>query len=148
MKMIEHVGTVVALEGDQAVVELRSGESCEAGPLVGRLGACGCCAGARPERRLRVERAGLEAGDTVRVSVPAYAGYVRAAAVYGLPLAGFVAGLIVGGRFEPPGGANGTATIVGGLAGLAVAGAAAVLAIWLLGKGRNRPQVRRLSSLP
>ena len=148
MKMIEHVGTVVAIEGDKAVVELQSGQACDTGPLGGRLAACGCCAGERPERRLYVERAGLEAGDAVQVSTPAYAGYVLALAAYGLPLAGFVAGLIVGGQFEPAGGANDTATIAGGLAGLAVAGAAAVLVVRLLNKGRSRPQVRRVDSGP
>lgn len=138
MKMLEHVGTVVAIEGDRAVVELETGAKC------GTAASCGCCAGLRSGRRLQVERAGLEAGDTVEVSMPAYAGRLRAMAVYGLPLAGFVAGLIVGGRYEPAGGANDTATIIGGLAGLLVGGAAALLAGRLLSTGRNRTQVRRV----
>ena len=44
MKMMEHVGTVVAVEGDRATVELRGGDGCEAGPLF------------RPPWRLRLLR--------------------------------------------------------------------------------------------
>lgn len=138
MKMMEHVGTVVAVEGDRAVVELEAGADC------GAAASCGCCAGQRSARRLQVERAGLQTGDTVEVSVPAYAGRLRALLVYGLPPAGLVAGLIVGGRYEPAGGANDMGTITGGLAGLLVAGAAALLAGRLLSTGRNRAQVRRV----
>jgi positive regulator of sigma E activity len=140
MKMIEHVGTVVEVEGDRAVVELETTESC------GSSAACGCCAALQSgRRRLQVEKNDLEAGDTVEVTMPAASGYLSILVVFGLPLALFVVGMVIGARFEPPGGANDMATIIGGVAGLALAVVVAVFVNRRLSKGKNRMQVRRLS---
>jgi positive regulator of sigma E activity len=116
VKRIEHVGTVVSIEGERAVVQLRVDASCRSGFT------CACCSALRPEaRKIRVERGDLEEGDTVRVSAPAYAGYLATLVVFILPLVLFVAGVVVGGRLEPSGGAHGTPTAIGGVLGLLLA---------------------------
>jgi positive regulator of sigma E activity len=141
MKMIEHVGTVVEVEGDRAVVELETNESCGTGA------ACGCCAALQTgRRRLQVERDGLEAGDSVEVTMPASSGYLSALVVFGLPMLLFVVGMLVGQQFVPPGGPNGMAPIVGGVAGLAVALVVAALVNRALSTGKNGIRVRRLTA--
>lgn len=140
MKMIEHVGTVVEVEGRRAVVEVETNEQC------GQGASCGCCAALQQgRRRLQVESNGLEAGDRVEISMPAYSGYLSALVVFGLPLVLFVVGMLIGGRFEPTGGANDMATIIGGVIGLAVAVLVAVLVNRAMGKGKHQIQVRRVS---
>jgi len=141
MKMIEHVGTVVEVEGDRAVIELETNESC------GSSASCGCCSALQSgRRRLRVERNGLEAGDDVEVTMPAASGYLSALVVFGLPLVLFVVGMLIGGQFEPAGGANDMATIIGGVCGLAVAVVIAIFVNRALSTGKNRLQVRRVAA--
>jgi len=140
MKMIEHVGTVVEVEGDRAMVELETNESC------GSSAACGCCSAMQSgRRRLQVERNGLQAGDSVEVTMPAASGYLSALVVFGLPLVLFLVGILVGGQFEPAGGANDMATIIGGVAGLALAAVIAMIVNRALSRGKNRIRVRRLA---
>ena len=116
MKKVEHVGSVVAVEGDRAVVQLKPSEACTTGF------GCPCCASLRPEpRRIRVRRGELEEGDVVSVSVPAYVGYVGTLVVFVLPAVGFIAGAMVGWAFEGGSQAHGMPIIVGGVCGLAVA---------------------------
>jgi positive regulator of sigma E activity len=113
MRRMEHVGSVVAVEGDRAVVQLKPSEDCKPG-----LG-CACCASVSPEpRRLRVRRGELEEGDVVSVSVPAYLGYVGTAAAFGLPAVCFIAGALIGAGFEAGSEAHGMPIIVGAVCGL------------------------------
>jgi hypothetical protein len=113
MKKVEHVGSVVAIEGDRAVVQLKPSEDCKPG-----LG-CACCASVSPEpRRLRVQRGELEEGDVVSVLVPAYLGYVSTVAAFGLPAVGFIAGALIGAAVEGHSEAHGMAIIVGAVGGL------------------------------
>jgi len=141
MKMIEHVGTVLEVEGEKATIELESNESCGLGA------ACGCCSAMQSgRRRLRVERNGLEPGDKVEVSMPAYSGYISALVVFGLPLALFVVGMLIGAQFKPEGRPNDAAIIIGGVGGLLVAAVVATLVNRLMTTGKNRTQVRRLGA--
>jgi positive regulator of sigma E activity len=139
MKMMEHAGTVVEVEDERAVVELEEGERC------GSSVTCGCCNALQGgRRRLQVDRNGLKAGDNVQVMVPAVSGYVSVLVVFVLPMVLFIAGILIGQQFEPPGGANGLATIVGGLAGVGVAVLVAMAVNRLLTGGRSNIQVRRV----
>jgi positive regulator of sigma E activity len=115
-KKDEHVGTVVAIEGDKAAVQLKADASCSRGF------ACACCSSLRPEPRIiRVVRADLEEGDTVRVLVPAYMGYLSMFVLFVLPLILVVVGFAIGGQFEEGKSAHGMATLVGGAVGFIVA---------------------------
>ena len=137
MKMVEHIGTVVAIEDDKAIVQLKLSEGCSMGLH------CSSCASLRPEpRQLRVARADLEEGDTVCVSMPAGLGYVSMAMVFVLPVVGFIGGALIGMavRGEPGGDLP---IIVGGFAGLALAiGLTALVERKLAGAGVVR--VRRV----
>ncbi len=140
MKMIEHVGTVVEVDGDRAMVELETNESC------GNSASCGCCSAMQSgRRRLQVERNDLQEGDSVEVTMPAASGYLSALVVFGLPLVLFLVGIVIGGRFEPAGGANDMATIIGGVSGLAVAAVIAMVVNRALSTGKNRIRVRLLA---
>ena len=123
MKKVEHLGTVVGIEGALAVVQVKAGRSCSSGL------SCACCSSFRPEPlTIRVARDGLEQGDTVGVLIPAYAGAVGTFVVFILPIMLAVVGFVVGGRFESGTGAHGMPTIVGGVVGfLLAAGVAAVV---------------------
>lgn len=123
MKRVEHVGTVVEVHGDEAVVQLDP-EQC------GHSGfQCACSAAVRPEpRRVRVNRGELEEGDVVAVSAPAYLESMGVVTVFVLPLALAVAGAAVGLAMEGGSGSHDMAPIIGALAGFAVAvGLAAVV---------------------
>jgi positive regulator of sigma E activity len=116
MKTREIEGTVVEVEGDRAVVQLEEHESC------GGTFSCACCAGASQEpRKLHVTAEGLSVGDTVQVSIPAYAGYIGTLVVFLLPVGLFVAGMLIGGAVEGGEGANGMGPIIGGICGFALA---------------------------
>ncbi len=116
MRRKEIQGKVVEIEGDKAVVQLEEHEACP-----GSF-SCACCAGAsREPRKLRVEASGLKEGDTVRVSIPAYAGYLGTVVIFLLPVALFVAGMLVGGLLEGGEGANGMGPIIGGICGFGLA---------------------------
>jgi len=115
MKKVEHVGTVVAVEKDTALVELKPDPAC-AGSF-----SCSCCSLKPAEpRRVRVWKGDLEEGDTVYVGIPAYAGYLSTFVVFILPLVLFVTGLLVGARWES-GGAHGLPTLVGAAIGFGTA---------------------------
>ena len=131
MGKIEHVGTVIEIDGQEAIVELK-GNACNPSSF-----ACSCCPSFRPEPvKLRVERSGLEQGDTVRVFVPAYTGYLSTLVVFVLPLVLTIVGLLLGSGLEPSEGAHGTSTVVGGIAGFLLAVAVALLVNrWLTGTG-------------
>lgn len=140
MKMIEHVGTVVEVDGDRALVELETNESCGSGA------ACGCCSAMQSgRRRLHVERSDLQAGDSVEVTMPAASAYLSALTVFGLPLVLFLAGILIGQMFALPDGSIGMAPIIGGVAGLAAAALIAMGVNRALSKGKNRIRVRRLA---
>ena len=116
MKAQEHRGKVIEVEGGNAVVQLEADEQC------GFHLKCACCGwSAREPRLIRVSRDDLAPGDAVRVLIPAYAGYLSVLLVFVLPVTLFVAGLLVGGRFEDGSGAHGMPTVVGGVAGFALA---------------------------
>ncbi|KPK62428.1 MAG: hypothetical protein AMK73_06140 [Planctomycetes bacterium SM23_32] len=140
VKTVEHMGTVVEVTEDKAVVELKVGQVCES-PI-----RCACCTSvdAGP-RRLRVPRGELEQGDEVCVAVPAYAGYVSALVVFALPILMFVVGAAVGWAVGGQDAANDAPIIVGGLGGFALAVLVAVLVNRRLGAARAL-QVRRISS--
>ena len=109
MKRVEHIGEVIAIEEDKAVVQLRPSEDCKPGF------GCACCASVRPEaRRLRVQREDLEEGDVVSVSVPAYLGYVSTLTAFGLPGLTFLIGALIGAAIEGNQEAHGMPIIVGG----------------------------------
>ena len=113
MKLIKHIGSVVAVEGDKAVVQLKPSGDCKPGF------GCACCASVRPEaRRLRVRRGELEEGDLVSVSVPAYLGYLGTLAAFVLPAFGFIACALIGWAIEGQQEAHGMPIIVGGVCGL------------------------------
>jgi hypothetical protein len=138
MKRVEHVGTVIEVGAESAVVRLDP-EQC------GHSGfQCACSAALRTEgRTVRVPRGGLEEGDTVAVSSPAYVEQVGMLTLFVLPLvfaaAGAAVGLSVGGEE----GAHDMAPIIGGVVGFAVAIALATVVNRLL----SRPdifEVRRI----
>lgn len=96
--MIEEQGRVVAIDADRAWIEMR------------RAGACGACASKQGcgaanlarlfgDRYTRVQVAntlGLRTGDEVVLGVPEHALLRGAAWLYGLPLALFIVGAVVG----------------------------------------------------
>jgi len=128
-------GSVVKVEGGRAVIQLEPDESCGGGF------SCACCSLSRREGQvIRIEAQGLEPGEAVRVSVPGYAGYVSSLVVFLLPVALFMAGVLVGGLFEGAEGARGTASVLGGVCGFALAVLIAVAVNRLL---RNAYRVRR-----
>jgi len=138
VKRTEYVGTVISIEGDKAVVQLRAHRSCAS------VFGCACCSNMRPEATtVRVERGDLEEGDTVQVSVPAYAGYVSTFPLFVLPMILTIAGLPVGGWLEGGGSAHGMPTIIGGVLGFLLAVLIAVVVNRALSDARNY-EVQRL----
>ena len=137
MKKVEHVGTVVEVGEGTALIELKDEPGC------GLRCACSCSLRSG-SRTVRVARGDLEQGDTVRLFVPAWAGYLSIVIVFVLPIALFVAGGMVGAAFESGSGAHGTPTIVGAVAGFGLSILAAVLVNrWLTRVGS--PEVQRLT---
>lgn len=139
MRRTHHVGHVVAIERDRAVVRLEPGEDCTGGFC------CWACSGLTSEAgEVRVPAAGLEVGDRVRVSLPVYAGYLGTLVVFFLPLLLVVAGLLVGSALGEGSGAVDAPTVAGGAAGFALAVAVGWLANRFL-SSPDRNQVARLS---
>ncbi len=117
MKRAQLVGRVTELGDEDAVVEVQEDEeSCLS------AFSCSCCSTFCPQpRTLRVERGELEVGDEVRVTLPRFSGYLSAFIVFVLPIAFAVAGMIIGGRFRDASGGAELPTILGGVAGFALA---------------------------
>jgi positive regulator of sigma E activity len=138
MKRIEHVGTVVRIQGADALVELKPSERC------GASFRCACCSSVRPEpRTLKVGRSDLEQGDVVCVSIPAYAGYVSTLAVFVLPIVLMIGGAIVGWLVEGKTASHDLPIIIGGVCGFALA----VVVAAFINRRMTTPgglQVRRL----
>ncbi|MHC5033751.1 MAG: SoxR reducing system RseC family protein [Planctomycetota bacterium] len=121
MRKLEHVGKVVKVSESSALVELSPSE-CRAAGF-----ACSCCASALAgPRTLKVARDALKKGDVVRVSVPAYVGYLSTFVVFILPIVLIVTGAIVGWIVAGEAGAEDTPIIVGGVCGFALAVAVAL----------------------
>ncbi len=121
MKKREHIGTVVSVEGRTALVRLKADPNC------GSKFSCSCCSVKPEAQTLRVPGTGLEEGDTVKVSVPAYVGYLSTVVVFVMPLVLAIVGFALGARFEDTPEAQGMPTIVGGVAGFALAVVIAML---------------------
>ncbi len=118
---LTRTGTVVAVEGDVAVIRLRPPAGC------GQGAACERCAFLRAaDLTLRVPRDGLEQGEAVRVSTPSGAATVGILVVYVLPLVLIVLGLVVGALVG--GGHVGVEALAGGAVGFALAVGIALLA--------------------
>ncbi len=112
MKAREHLGRVVRAEGDKAIVEVQVSGPC------GFAFRCACCASLRREPlTIQVDRDGLEEGQTVRVAMPGYLGYLSTFVVFGLPVLLFVAGILVGGLLEGGTEARGILSAAGGVFG-------------------------------
>lgn len=137
MNRIEHTGTVIETDGERAVVEFEAGQAC------GTMRACACCGGAQGgPRRVVVRQEGLSVGERVELSIPGYRGYLSTLLVFVLPMAGFIAGMIVGAQFEPTP-AHDVATLIGGVIGLGAAVCVAVAANRLLTRLGGDIEVRR-----
>ena len=138
MKTIDRTGTVVEVRDGYATVEIcrdRCGTE---------RWSCSCCStGSRPER-LRVDATGLNVGDSVEVSTPAYMAYIGVVVLFVLPLALAVCGGWIGAAIEGDTAAHGMPVIVGGIAGIAVWAPIAFVVNRLLSHPRN-VEVRRLS---
>jgi len=123
MRKVDHVGTVVRVDGGKATIEVRAAEQCFTFAY-----RCACCDPKAPEtKKIRVPRGELKAGDVVCVSIPAYRSYLSTLVVLGLPAALFAAGATVGWLLEERAGAHDLGVIMGGLCGFAVAVVVAVL---------------------
>ncbi|MHC4592187.1 MAG: SoxR reducing system RseC family protein [Planctomycetota bacterium] len=121
MRKLEHIGKVVEVSESSALVELRPSECRRAGF------ACSCCASAEAgPRTLKVARDALKEGDVVRVSVPAYVGYLSSFVVFVLPIVLIVTGAIVGWIAKGEAAAHDTPIIVGGVCGFVLAVAVAL----------------------
>lgn len=123
MRKVEHVGTVVHVDGGKALIQLKPSDQC------GNIGfRCACCASVQPEaRKVRVERGDLEEGDVVCVSIPAPSGYMSALILFVLPMALFVLGAVIGwiAKGKAPG--DDMPVIIGGICGFALAVLVAVI---------------------
>jgi hypothetical protein len=73
---------------------------------------------------------------------------VSAFVVFILPLILTIVGFVVGGAFEPPGGARGMPTIIGGVVGFLAAVAVAVLVNAWLAKPTNHGVERLKAAAP
>ncbi|NLW49679.1 MAG: SoxR reducing system RseC family protein [Candidatus Brocadiaceae bacterium] len=139
MRRIVHSGSVVALEGERAVVQLVASEACQPGKF-----GCACCGSGQQEpRRIRVPRADLVQGDAVTVSIPVYVTYLATLAAFGLPAIGFLAGALIGLAVEGNQEAHGMPIIVGSFCGLAAGVGLSLLAEKHIGAGSY--EVRRVS---
>ena len=111
--MIEHLGTVVQIDGEKATVQLKPSEQCGATGV-----RCACCAsmGVEP-RRVQVDRGELEEGDLVCLSIASRTGYLSAFIVFGLPLILMVGGSVLAAALATNSTSGELPAIVGGLAG-------------------------------
>jgi positive regulator of sigma E activity len=114
VRRIQRTGTVVGFEGDSAVVELERKRECSSSL------SCACCSVPQVQR-VRVPGAGLEKGDTVSISQPAYLQHLSTAVVFVLPLLLIAAGGVIGWSLSGGEGGGEAGGIVGGLCGFAVA---------------------------
>jgi positive regulator of sigma E activity len=116
-----YVGLVVDVRGDVAEVSVRIGGGGRAD-----CSACGvtrgCCSGGPiAVRKFYVDRGALSEGDHVRITVPTCSGYVSMLLMFVLPMALFITGAVLGTVAEPADASHGLPTILGGIAGLALA---------------------------
>lgn len=138
MKYIEEEGTVVSVEGGRATVRLdrKVTESCGT--------CCACSAHQNGKKTIEVDANDLEDGDRVRARIPRVNPYLSMFLVFGLPLALFMTGIMVGQRVQ--GGERlGTASAIGGIVGLMVAMLFALLMNHLLTRNAH-PEARKISS--
>ncbi len=103
--MIEEAGTVVAVRGEEALVETRRQSACGS---CGAAGACGTAAlsrvvGRRMTRVRALNRAGARVGDSVIFGLAESALVEGSLMVYALPLAGLVGGAVAGALLFPEG---------------------------------------------
>ncbi len=128
--MIERIGKVLRVKGDKAVVEFRlmCGADCACCPM-GRLfgGKSGDLCEMEAENG-----AGAQPGDTVRAEISPGESFSAYALAYGVPLAGFLAGVIAGAALARSLKRNETLFI--GLLGLAGLAAGFGVTLW---KGRR-----------
>ncbi|MFO8006472.1 MAG: SoxR reducing system RseC family protein [Candidatus Brocadiia bacterium] len=109
-------GTVIALEGDEAVVQLDADPACAKGP-----GCAHCAVFQSGPVTIRIPRRDLRNGDTIRISSPTYAGPVSILVVFVLPIVLGAVGLLAGSLLEPSLRLEGFGAILGGVAGLGIA---------------------------
>jgi len=134
---------VIEVVGQEAIIAVLpdSSVACKG------CGAAGTCGENGPVKRLRTDRNGLQPGDTVRVRVPAFTGYLSIAVVFILPVLLFSVGIALGGALAGGGARDGTLSIVLGIAGLAIAFAVA----WAVNRfltERYPPVIERLGPTP
>ncbi len=115
-------GTVIALEGDKAVVQLQADPACGKG-----LGCAHCAVFQAGPVTIRIPRRDLRKGDVIRISAPTYAGWLSICVIFVLPIVLGAVGLFVGSLLEPSLRLEGFGAILGGVVGLGIAIAIAVL---------------------
>ncbi|MFO7957807.1 MAG: SoxR reducing system RseC family protein [Candidatus Brocadiia bacterium] len=113
-------GTVVDVQGDQAVVELSAGGACGS-----EAGCEHCSLFSVQAPQVLVPRDGLDKGDRVRVRPPERSGYLSMTFLFVLPPLFAIVGFMVGGSLVNGGAIGTVAAIGGGVLGLAVAAAIA-----------------------
>lgn len=91
---MEETGIVTAVEGDEAVIRFERTEACK---------KCGACQlGQDGEMLLRVQNTlGAKTGDRVGVALREGELFAASLLAYGLPLAGLIGGLLLGGALAP-----------------------------------------------
>ena len=89
----DHVGTVVSLNNGNAVIQFRRGTMCD---------HCGACeASGRDMMKIELQnRLGAKAGDLVRVSMSGRSLVTASVLAYVIPLALFLAGVLIGVQFS------------------------------------------------
>lgn len=138
MKRVEHVGTVVAIDGAKALVQLKPDESCGAGFR------CACCVSVRSQgRQMEVDGAGLEEGDFVCISVPVYTAYLSTLVIFVLPIVLLIAGGAVGWLVEGRTVAHDMSIIIGMACGFTLAVLVAIIVNRRMAAGGGI-EVRRL----
>jgi positive regulator of sigma E activity len=117
-RLVEEAIVVAVGEGPEGRVDLLlvAGEGCEA--CSARL-ICRPDDGDKRRLRLRSPRP-LQPGDRVQVEVGGGRVLAAAGLLYGLPLAGFLAGLLLAWRLLPPTAAREALAFLAGLAGVAL----------------------------
>ena len=104
---MRETGTVVEMAGHVARVQV------EQGPHCGSCCACSALSGGSAELDVPTDTT-LEVGSRVVVEIPEQSSWVSSLLLFGLPLVGLVAGVVVGQEWQPFGlGSNGAALILG-----------------------------------
>ena len=104
---MRETGTVVEMAGHVARVQV------EQGPHCGSCCACSALSGGSAELEVPTDTT-LEVGSRVVVEIPEQSSWVSSLLLFGLPLVGLVAGVVVGQEWQPFGlGSNGAALILG-----------------------------------